>query len=139
VPIPLSAENITVLVVDDEKNIVPLICEKLALAGFKALGAVGPREAIRECMLHEGSIDLLLTDVVMPSMNGRELANRIAAARPGIKVLFMSAYSDQILYSHGVVPQGVSLIRKPFRLDDLVVKIQDVLQAGAVWKVEAAR
>jgi two-component system cell cycle sensor histidine kinase/response regulator CckA len=90
-------------------------------------------------MLHEGSIDLLLTDVVMPSMNGRELANRIAAARPGIKVLFMSAYSDQILYSHGVVPQGVSLIRKPFRLDDLVVKIQDVLQAGAVWKVEAAR
>src|SRR5689334_17944481 len=118
----------TVLVVDDESNIVSMLCDKFTLSGFTALGAVGPREALRLGQDIPGPIDLLLTDVVMPGMNGRELANRMARARPGLKVLFMSAYSDQVLTSHGVVPEGVYLIRKPLKLDEIVAKARSIIE-----------
>lgn len=123
----------TILVVDDEKTVVAFISEMLSLRGFTVLRAEGSREALDICAGYSGRLDLLLADVVMPYMNGKELAGRIARLRPEAKVLFMSAYSDEIITSHGVVPPGVNLVRKPFRFDDLVKRIEDVLENGVPW------
>jgi DNA-binding response OmpR family regulator len=123
----------TILIVDDEKSVVSFLSEMLMLRGFTVLRAGGAREALDAAADFPGRLDLLLSDVVMPAMNGKELASRIARIRPGIKVLFMSAYSDEIVTSHGVVPAGVNMIRKPFRLEDLVKRIESVLANGQPW------
>lgn len=128
-----SGQTRTILVVDDEKNVVSFISEMLTLRGYVAIRAESAREALEAAADLPGPLDLLLADVVMPSMNGRDLAGRIARLRPETKVLFMSAYSDEIITSHGVVPAGVELIRKPFRLDDLVRKIETVLRNAQPW------
>ncbi len=123
----------TIMVVDDEKNVVSFLSEMLALRGYNVMTAESAREALDVCADFQGPLDLLLADVVMPSMNGKELAARISRLRPESKVLFMSAYSDEIITSHGVVPAGVNLIRKPFRVEDLVRKIEEVLASGIPW------
>lgn len=125
----------TILVVDDEKSVVAFLAEMLSLRGYAVLRAEGAREALEVVADLPGQLDLLLADVVMPSMNGKELASRISRARPETKVLFMSAYSDEIITSHGVVPAGVNLIRKPFRFDDLVKRIESVLATAQPWSV----
>jgi two-component system, cell cycle sensor histidine kinase and response regulator CckA len=123
----------SILVVDDEKNVVGFLAEILALHGYAVHRAESAREALEQAADLPGRLDLLLSDVVMPGMNGKELAGRIARIRPETKVLFMSAYSDEIITSHGVVPEGVSLIRKPFRTDDLLKKIEAVLSSAHPW------
>lgn len=123
----------TILLVDDERNILGFLAEMLPLRGYNVLRAESAREALSVAADHPGPLDLLLADVVMPVMNGRDLAVRISRTRPETKVLFMSAYSDEIITSHGVVPAGVNLIRKPFRLDDLVRRIEEVLATGQPW------
>lgn len=123
----------TILVVDDERNILGFLAEMLSLRGYHLLRAESAREALSVAADHHGPLDLLLADVVMPGMNGRDLAVRIARMRPEIRALFMSAYSDEIITSHGVIPVGVNLIRKPFRLDDLVRRIEEVLATGHPW------
>ena len=123
----------TILIVDDEKSVVSFLSEMLTLRGYAVLRADGPRQALDVAAEMPVRIDLLLADVVMPAMNGKELASRIARLRPEIKVLFMSAYSDEIITSHGVVPAGVNLIRKPFRLEDLVKCIESVLANSPPW------
>lgn len=123
----------SILVVDDEKNVVAFLAEMLTLRGYIVHRAEGAREALDLVADLPGRLDLLLADVVMPGMNGKELAGRIARMRPETKVLFMSAYSDEIITSHGVVPAGVNLIRKPFRMDDLVKKIEEVLDRAQPW------
>lgn len=127
----------TILIVDDEKSVVSFLSEMLMLRGFTVLRADGPREALDAAADFPGRLDLLLADVVMPAMNGKELASRIARIRPEIKVLFMSAYSDEIVTSHGVVPAGVNMIRKPFRLEDLVKRIESVLANGQPWGTDS--
>jgi DNA-binding response OmpR family regulator len=128
-----AAGSRSILVVDDEKNVVAFVSEMLALRGYQVLRATSAREALEAAADLQGTLDLLLADVVMPGMNGRELAGRIARVRPETKVLFMSAYSDEIITSHGVVPAGVDLIRKPFRLEDLVKRVEDVLARSQRW------
>jgi two-component system cell cycle sensor histidine kinase/response regulator CckA len=128
-----SSESRTVLVVDDERNVVSFVSEMLLLRGFTVLRAERPREALEAAAEFKGRLDLLLSDVVMPAMNGRELAGRVARLRPETRVLFMSAYSDEIITRHGVVPAGVDLIRKPFRLDDLVRRIEEVMLKSQPW------
>ena len=123
----------SILIVDDEKNVVAFLAEMLALRGYAVHRAESAREAIDLVADLPGRLDLLLADVVMPGMNGKELAGRISRMRPETKVLFMSAYSDEIITSHGVVPAGVNLIRKPFRMDDLVKKIEEVLAKAQPW------
>jgi CheY-like chemotaxis protein len=123
----------TVLIVDDEKNVISFLAEMLGLKGYSVYAAEGSREALEIGAGLEGPLDLLLSDVVMPYMNGRELAGRISRIRPEVRVLFMSAYSDEIITSHGVVPAGVDLIRKPFRLEDLLATMERVLDSSPPW------
>ena len=89
--------------------------------GYTVLHAAHPREALAIVEGHAGSIDLLLTDVVMPEMSGPELAQRLQAVRPALKVLYMSGYTDDLVGPHGV------LLEKPFTTDSLAVKVREVL------------
>ncbi len=117
----------TVLVVEDEEAILELARENLKELGYTVLSASSPEEALRMSAAHAGKIDLLVTDVVMPRMNGRQLAERIGGERAGLKVLYMSGYTADVIAHRGVLEQGVSLIAKPFSLTTLADKVREVL------------
>ena len=91
------------------------------------LAAATPAEALRLAREHTGTIDLLLTDVVMPEMNGRELAARLVEIRPGLRRLFMSGYTADVIASRGVLEEGVEFVQKPFTRKRLVARIRQVL------------
>ena len=93
------------------------------------LSATGPGEAIRLAGEHVGTIHLLMTDVVMPEMNGRDLAINLQSRYPGLKVLFMSGYTANIIVHQGVLDQGVQFIQKPFSIDALTAKVREVLDS----------
>jgi two-component system cell cycle sensor histidine kinase/response regulator CckA len=116
--LPSAAER--VLVVDDEANVRTLVHAILSREGYSVLNAGDPWEAIGVAATHP--IDLLLTDVSMPRMNGYELAMRIESMRPDTKVLFMSAYAE-----HEALIQKPKFIGKPFSVDDMVKAVSDVL------------
>jgi YesN/AraC family two-component response regulator len=97
--------------------------------GDRVLEAAGGREALRRCREHPGPIHLLLTDVVMPLMNGREVANRVASLVPGVKTLFMSGYTDDSILRHGILDDGVAFVSKPLSHDVLGRKLREVLGA----------
>ena len=125
--LPLSRGE-TVLVVEDElsiRTLTKMILEKL---GYRVLDAATPGEALALAAEHASEIHLLLTDVVMPEMNGRELANRIRSLYPGIKNMFMSGYTADVIAHRGVLDEGVNFIQKPFSMKDLAVKMRDALR-----------
>lgn len=122
-----EASGETVLVVEDERLILRLITTVLGGLGYATLGTASPGEAMRLAREHTGQIHLLLTDVIMPEMNGRELAKRVLALHPGAKVLFMSGYTADIIARDGVVEPGISFLQKPFTLDGLTAKVREAL------------
>jgi two-component system cell cycle sensor histidine kinase/response regulator CckA len=117
----------TVLLVEDDEPLRTLAREILSLQGYTVLDAISPSEALRLADVHPGPIHLLLTDVVMPQMNGRQVADRLLAARPGLKVLFMSGYADAAIVEHGVLEPGTHFLQKPFTPDGLSRKIREAL------------
>jgi CheY-like chemotaxis protein len=119
----------TVLLVEDEPPILRMTAKMLERLGYRVLKAGTPEEALRLAETHAGGIDLLMTDVVMPAMNGRELSGRLQGLYPGLKVLFMSGYTANVIAHHGVLDEGVQFIQKPFSKQDLAVKVRDVLDA----------
>lgn len=119
----------TILLVEDEPAILEGTTLLLKETGYTVLAAAKPDEALRAAQEHPGQIDLLLTDVIMPEMNGRDLAARLIAIHPGIKCLFMSGYTDDIIAHHGVLNEGVHFIQKPFSLKNLTAKIREALAA----------
>jgi PAS domain S-box-containing protein len=119
----------TVLVVEDETAMRELTRRILAKSGYHVLLAACGSDALREAQQHDGPIDLLLTDVVMPQMLGREVAERMAALRPGIRILYVSGYAQPILGSTGTLEQGVTLLEKPFTEPLLLAKVREVLDA----------
>ncbi|MBW1680608.1 MAG: response regulator [Deltaproteobacteria bacterium] len=127
-PVPAAAGQ-TVLVVEDDPQILELGKIILKKLGYRVITAPRPEEAIRLSEQHDGPIHLLLTDVVMPGMNGKELKERMEAIKPGIKVLYMSGYTADVIARRGVLPEGVAFVQKPFSSDELGRKVAQVLAA----------
>lgn len=117
----------TILVVEDEPLILEIATTMLESLGYTVLAASGPADAIRLAREHGGAIQLVMTDVVMPEMNGRLLANHLRAQFPGLRCLFMSGYTANVIAHHGVLDEGVHFIQKPFTLHALAAKIRVAL------------
>jgi PAS domain S-box-containing protein len=117
----------TVLLVEDEEPVLKLGQAILADLGYTVLAANTPGEALRLARNNTGAIDLLITDVVMPGMNGRELAERITSMQPGIRCLYMSGYTADVIADRGVLDEGLRFIQKPFSVDDLARKVREAL------------
>ena len=98
--------------------------------GYKVLTAGTPNEAIQLFQTHEGRVHLLVTDVVMPEMNGRELAARLRSSKPQLKALFVSGYSASALAPRGVLDEGVHFLQKPFSLEDLAASVREALDSN---------
>jgi nitrogen-specific signal transduction histidine kinase/FixJ family two-component response regulator len=120
----------TVLVVEDEEDLRSVARRILVDAGYSVLSAAGGMEALRMCEQHKGKIHLVLTDVIMPGMSGKALADRLAETFPGTKVLFMSGYTDDAIAHHGVLDSGTHFLAKPFVAADLARKVRAVLDGG---------
>jgi len=119
----------TILLVEDNEQVRTLTFSILKLQGYTVLAAAGGTEALEISASHNGSIDLLLTDVIMPDMNGKDLYERIIDKYPGIKVLYMSGYTGDVLAHHGILDQGIQFIQKPFRVTDLAAKIRRIFDS----------
>jgi two-component system, cell cycle sensor histidine kinase and response regulator CckA len=117
----------TVLLVEDQEGIRDLVREFLHKKGYTVLHAADGSEAIQIAAEYKDPIDLLLTDVVMPNVGGRELANRLMQPRPEIKVLFMSGYPDHATWSCELVDDGTTVLQKPFSLESLAHKVRALL------------
>ena len=120
-----GSEN--VLLVEDDKTLRNLAVKVLKQYGYSVIEAQHGEQALSICDQHEGPIHLMITDVVMPGMSGRELAGRLQSLRPEIKVLYMSGYTDNVIVHHGVLAPGVNFIEKPFSPGGLVRKVREVL------------
>ena len=120
--------NETILIVDDNASIRQLIVETLKPLGYNCLQAAGGKDAIDVLRKYKGEVHLLITDVVMPGMSGRELAETIREERPEMKVIFMSGYTENIIAHHGVLEQGINYISKPITPVTLTQKIRSVLR-----------
>jgi len=119
----------TILVVEDEAAVLALSRRALEMQGYLVLAAADPAAAMRVVERHGGMIHLLLTDVVMPGLSGRELADRLVARRPGLRVLYMSGYPGDAVVQHGALPIGSAFLQKPFSPDGLARKVRDVLDS----------
>jgi two-component system sensor histidine kinase EvgS len=126
-PEEVSGQGETILVVEDETDILELIRTMLEQQGYRVLTAASPSEALALARRHPGAIDLLITDIVLPEMNGRDLNRHLASLFPNLKVVFMSGYTANVIAHHGVLEQGVHFIQKPFSRKDLAVKIKEAL------------
>jgi CheY-like chemotaxis protein len=125
-----SGRGETVLIVEDEPTIIETVKKMLERLGYQVLAADTPSGAIRLAKDSNGLIDLLITDVVMPEMNGRELANELQAVHPQIKTLFMSGYTSNVIAHQGVLDAGVNFIQKPLFLKELALKIRAILNSA---------
>jgi two-component system cell cycle sensor histidine kinase/response regulator CckA len=128
VEIPLSRGE-TVLVVEDELSLLMMARMMLEELGYRVLSADTPAEAIGLAEKHADEIQLLITDLVMPGMNGRDLAERLHSLYPDIKILFSSGYTANVIGQRGVLGEDVNFIQKPFSMRDLAVKVREVLRA----------
>jgi CheY-like chemotaxis protein len=120
----------TILVVEDDESVRSLVKEVLADAGYQVLEAASGAAALSICARHENPIHLLLTDVVMPEMSGRELSDLLTRIRTGMKVLYMSGYPDESIVHHGVLDEEKEFIQKPFGSEILARKVREVLDSS---------
>lgn len=123
-----------VLLVDDEENVRRTVRAFLESFGVYVLESDGAAQATRLAQTTPLQIDLLITDVLLPYVNGRDLANRVCALRPDIKVLFISGYPLEVLESHGLCPSRAELLLKPFTRRALSEKVAQVLENAPLWK-----
>ncbi len=130
VSIPQRCDSATILLVEDEEMVRVVARDTLHAQGYTVLEAMNGGAALLISERHQGAIDLLLTDVVMPYMSGSELAQRLTAQRPEMRVLYMSGYTDETLAPHGVLEPGIVFLAKPFTPDGLLRKVSETLEAA---------
>jgi CheY-like chemotaxis protein len=118
----------TLLLVEDEPDILNMTAMILEKQGYTVLSANTPGEATHLASKHSNEIRLLITDVVMPEMNGRDLANSLKSQHPHLKCLFMSGYNADVIAHHGVLSEGINFIQKPFSLFELATKVREALE-----------
>ena len=119
--------NETILLVEDEPAVLKMTTKMLERLGYLVVHARNPGEAIRLAGEHEGEIHLLVTDVVMPEMNGRDLAGRLTSSYPNLKHLFISGYTANVIAHHGVLEESVHFLQKPFSMKDLAGRVRETL------------
>src|SRR4029077_18504428 len=119
-----------ILLVEDAEPLRKLAQAFLESNGFRVLSAQSGEAALEIAARHAGPFDLLLTDVVMPGMNGRVLAEQLSLRQPGLKVLFMSGYTDSFIAGHGVLQEGTNLLHKPFTEEIFICKVREVLDGA---------
>jgi DNA-binding NtrC family response regulator len=122
------AGEAAVLLVEDEPIVLNLCRAMLERLGHQVLTARAPEEAIGIAEKYPGDVDLLITDVIMPGMNGRQLAQKLQAFYPGIRCLFMSGYTADVIAHRGVLDEDVTFIQKPFKVNTLAEKIREALE-----------
>ena len=120
----------TILLVEDDEMVRRLVCETLLREGYKVIDFADPQEARRKSESHKGTIQLLITDVVMPKVSGRELAAKLLQQRPAMKVLYMSGYTDNAVVNSGILQSEVAFLQKPFTPAALAEKVREVLEGG---------
>jgi nitrogen-specific signal transduction histidine kinase len=120
--------NETILLVEDDAMVQRLAQKMLSHLGYEVLPAQDTEDAVRICETHPRPIHLLLTDVIMPRMNGVELYSQLQTLRPGMKALFMSGYAEDVVARKGVLPEGTEFIHKPFDMENLALRIRQTLE-----------
>jgi len=130
---PQVAGSETILVAEDEAGVAAVTCRTLRRAGYRVLAAANGREALAVAAQHQGRIDLLLTDVIMPEMGGRDLGEQLRAARPDIRVLYMSGYTRNEIDGRGLMQKDAAFLHKPFEVRELAAAVRAALadKAGA--------
>jgi two-component system cell cycle sensor histidine kinase/response regulator CckA len=121
----------TVLLVEDEESVRELVRETLKARGYTVIEASDGISGMRVAEEYPGKIEILITDVVMPGMSGRELAKRITAARLDIKVLYLSGYTEDAIIHEGALEPGTAFLQKPFTLQVLARKVREVLRGDS--------
>ena len=117
----------TILVFEDDAVVRKLVTETLTMHGYHIIEAQNVEDGLQRAATYTDSIHLLLTDVIMPEMNGQELYQHVATLHPTIKVLYMSGYTDNVVVHHGILEAGVNFLQKPFTIDNLTRKVRQVL------------
>ena len=126
-PAPMTGESI--LVVEDNETVRHLVVAMLKSSGYHVIAPATPREALRICQEFSAPLDLLLTDMVLPETDGAAIAEKAVAARPGLRVLFMSGYTEHPVLRLPGFDRGAPFIQKPFTKATLTAKVRDVLQS----------
>jgi CheY-like chemotaxis protein len=121
----------TILLVEDDPMVLEISKMLLEELGYTVLTANTPGESIRLAEKHAGKIDLLITDVVMPEMNGRELTNRLLSRYPELGTLYMSGYTSNVIAPRGVLERGICFLQKPFTKDSLAEKVREALKGNS--------
>lgn len=119
----------TVLLTEDDPGVRSLVRHVLEMYGYTVIDAAQGEAALLLANGHDGPVHLLVADVVMPGMNGREVAERLAERRPGVRVLYLSGYSEEVVERFGGLPPGATLLQKPFTLAALARRVREVLDA----------
>ncbi len=126
----------TILLVEDEENLRRLARQYLENQGYNVIDAPDGSNAIQISLAHKGPIHLLLTDVIMPGMNGRELANKVSPTRPEMRVLYMSGYTENHIGHNGTLDEGITLLQKPFTLPALKAKVREMLDTPLPQEIQ---
>jgi CheY-like chemotaxis protein len=127
-----STGSETIMVVEDEPVVRRLTVRALAERGYHLLEAEDGESALAVAREHKGELQLLITDVVMPGMNGKELADRLTAERPDLRVLYISGYAEHAVVRQGVLVEGIAFLSKPFDLSELARTVREVLDKAPV-------
>ena len=117
----------TILLTEDDKSILKMATKFLESLGYNVLSASSPKQSIQLASEYSGKIHLLLTDVIMPGMNGRELSEKLLSLYPDMKLLYMSGYTANVIEKHGVLDDEIPFLHKPFQTEDLSLKVREVL------------